>query len=79
MINSEWRKHPTNTSAAKDERELSPKTRAALRKNWARLIKRVYLANPLKCDYGGTFRLIAFITDHKVITKILEHLEKKKA
>jgi hypothetical protein len=28
----------------------------------------------LKCDCGGSFRVIAFITDHKVISKILKHL-----
>jgi hypothetical protein len=55
--------------------ELSPKRRAALRKNWAQLIKRVYLVDPLKCDCVETYRVIAFITDHKVITKILEHLK----
>jgi hypothetical protein len=48
------------------------------RASWARLIKRVYLVDPLKCDCGGTLRVIAFITDHAVITMILEHLEKKK-
>jgi hypothetical protein len=35
-------------------------------------------AEPLKCDCGGCFRVIAFITEHKVITKILKHLEKTK-
>jgi hypothetical protein len=69
----------TKTSAAKDEPELAPKKRAALRRNWARLIKRVYLTDPLKCDCGGSLRVIAFITEPKVITKILKHLEKKKA
>ena len=68
----------TKTSAAKDEPELAPKKRAALRRNWARLIKRVYQVEPLKCDCGGTFRVVAFITEHKVITKILQHLEKTK-
>ena len=67
-----------NTSAAKDEPELAPKKRAALRKNWARLIKRVHQADPLICDCGGTYRVISFITDHKVITKILKHLKKTK-
>ena len=71
-----FRTHPT--SAPNEQPELSSKKRASLRKNWARLIKRVYLVDPLKCDCGGTFVVIAFITHHKVITKILEHLEKKK-
>ena len=68
----------SNTPTPKDEVELSPKKRAALRKSWARLIKRVYQVGPLKCDCGGTLRVIAFITQQKVITKILQHLEKTK-
>ena len=68
----------SNTPTPKDEVELSPKKRAALRKSWARLIKRVYQVEPLKCDCGGTLRVIAFITQQKVITKILQHLEKTK-
>ena len=68
----------TKTSAAKDEPSSRLKKRAALRRNWARLIKRVYQVEPLKCDFGRTFRVVAFITEHKVITKILQHLEKTK-
>jgi hypothetical protein len=67
------------SSPTEDELKLSPKKHAALRKSWAQLIKRVYQAEPLKCDCGGTYRVIAFITEHKVIRKILEHLEKRKA
>ena len=55
--------------------ELSPKNRAALRKSWAQLIKRVYLTDPLKCECGGTLRVIAFITEHKAVQKILDHLK----
>jgi hypothetical protein len=32
----------------------------------------------LKCECGGEFRVIAFITEHKVIRKILDHLENRK-
>jgi len=67
---------PFNPSST-GEPFLSPKKRAALRKSWAQLIKRVYQAEPLKCDCGGSYRVIAFITEHKVIRKILEHLEKR--
>ena len=64
---------------AEDELKLSPKKRAALRKSWAQLIKRVYQAEPLRCDCGGTLRVISFITEHKVIRKILQHRKKRKA
>ncbi len=65
------------SSQNEDEFELSPKKRAALRKSWAQLIKRVHQANPLNCECGGTYHVISFITEHKVIRKILEHLEKR--
>ncbi|NIS83238.1 MAG: hypothetical protein GTO14_24230 [Anaerolineales bacterium] len=65
-------------SASQDEPKLSPKKRAALRKSWAQLIRRVYQTDPLKCDCGGELRVIAFITDQKVIRKILDHLQSTK-
>ena len=65
--------------AIQDEPQLSPKKRATLRKSWAQLIKRVYQTDPVKCEYGGTLRFVAFITEQKVIRKILGHLEKRKA
>ena len=66
-----------DNSKSTAEPELSPKKRAALRKSWAQLIKRVYQVDPLICDCGGTLRVISFITQHKVIRKILDHLDKR--
>ena len=66
-----------DNSKSTAEPELSPKKRAALRKSWAQLIKRVYQVDPLKCDCGGTLRVIGFITQHKVIRKILDHLDER--
>ncbi len=66
-----------DNSKSTAETELSPKKRAALRKSWAQLIKRVYQVDPLICDCGGTLRVISFITQHKVIRKILHHLDKR--
>ena len=63
---------------AKPDPKLAPKKRAALRKSWAQLIKRVHQTDPLRCDCGGTYRVIAFITEHKVIRTILAHSEKRK-
>jgi hypothetical protein len=46
-----------NPSApTEDELKLSPEKRAALRKSWTQLIKRVYQAEPLKCDFGGNVK-----------------------
>ena len=44
------------SSPTEDELKLSPKKRAALRKSWAQLIKRVYQAEPLRCDCGGNVK-----------------------
>jgi hypothetical protein len=68
-----------DNSTPKDEVELSPKERAATRKSWAQLIRRVYLTDPLKCECGGTLRVVAFILEQKAIRKILDPLKKTKA
>jgi hypothetical protein len=45
------------------------------RKNWARLIQKIYEVDPLTCPRcQGRMRIIAFIEDDEVIKKILKHL-----
>jgi hypothetical protein len=45
------------------------------RRNWARLIKKVYHADPLLCPKcSGHMRIISFIEDKETIKKILVHL-----
>ena len=47
------------------------------KKNWARLIQKVYDIDPLKCPQcGGKMRIIAFIEEEAVIKKILSHLNR---
>jgi len=46
-----------------DAPKLSAEQRAALRKRWANLIRRVYKADPLICECGGRLRIISFITN----------------
>jgi hypothetical protein len=54
------------------EPELTGKT---FRKNWARLIQKIYEVDPLLCSRcQGSMRVIAFIEDEDVIKKILKHL-----
>jgi hypothetical protein len=54
------------------EPELSPKD---FRKNWARLIQKIYEVDPLTCPKcQGSMRVIAFIENEDVIKKILKHL-----
>ena len=45
------------------------------RKNWARLIQKIYEVDPLVCPRcRGKMKVIAFIEDEEVIRKILKHL-----
>jgi hypothetical protein len=54
------------------ESEVSSKE---FRKNWARLIQKIYNVNPLVCPKClGSMRIIALIDDSEIIKKILNHL-----
>jgi hypothetical protein len=45
------------------------------RKNWARLIQKIYEVDPLTCPKcSGTMKVISVIEDEDVIKKILKHL-----
>jgi hypothetical protein len=43
------------------------------RSTWARLIKKIFEADPLLCTCGGRMRIVSFITDHRVVDRILRH------
>jgi len=50
--------------------------RALARRAWARLIRKVYLIDPLTCPKcGGHLRILSFIDNPSVIEKILRHLK----
>ena len=50
-------------------------SRQAFRKNWARLIQKIYHVNPLLCPkYLGSIKIISFIDGSEIIKKILTHL-----
>ena len=50
-------------------------TDKAFRKNWARLIQKIYEVDPLCCPRcQGSMQVIAFIEDEDVVKKILRHL-----
>ena len=45
-------------------------------KGWAEMIRKVYEVDPLCCpSCGGQMKIISFIDDHKVIDRIIRHLE----
>jgi ribosomal protein S27E len=51
-------------------------SRKAFRKNWARLIQKIYHVDPLLCpNCSGSMKIISFIEDSEVIKKILKHLD----
>lgn len=48
----------------------------AFRRNWARLIQKVYYTDPLLCPKcNGSMRIVCFIEDEETIKKILLHLD----
>ena len=62
---------------AEDTAPIDP-DRRALRRMWAALIRRICEVDPLVCPRsGGTMRIIAFITEPRVIGTILRHLAAK--
>jgi len=57
-----------------DEADPLPHEVAARRRRWADLMRRIYEVDPLVCRCGGTMRVISFITEPRVIERILDHL-----
>ena len=42
---------------------------------WARLIHRIFEVDPLRCrQCGAEMRIIAFVTDFRQVSRILEHI-----
>ncbi|HEA65720.1 MAG TPA: hypothetical protein ENI07_02695 [Desulfobacterales bacterium] len=80
-----WRSYYSNVSRGKRKKAdaddqipciLEPAlTDKAFRRNWARLIQKIYEVDPLVCPRcSGAMRVMAFIEDPDVIKKILMHL-----
>jgi len=50
-------------------------SRKEFRKNWARLIQKIYHVDPLLCPKcSGTMKIISFIEDEQLVKKILKQL-----
>ncbi len=48
--------------------------RRRLRRAWAQMIRRIYEVDPLTCSCGAQMRILSFILDPQVVTKILRHI-----
>ena len=72
------RLHPADgESAALPEARLPARANSDVsreaRSTWARLIKKIFEADPLLCTCGGRMRIVSFITDPRVVDRILQH------
>ena len=46
------------------------------RRSWARLLRRIYEVDPLRCPCGGELKIISVLTDPVVVDRILAHRKK---
>ncbi len=68
--------HPSSETS--EELVPTPPQRAALRRRWANLIRRVYEVDPLVCPRcGGEMHVVSFITEPALIRRIVDHLSKR--
>ena len=44
------------------------------RKTWARLIQKIFEADPLLCRCGTPMKIVSIIDDSRVVDRILRHL-----
>ncbi len=59
--------------------EIPTPSQRARRREWAKLIAKVFEVDPLRCPCGGTMRVVAFILDPTAIRKILQHRPRPEA
>ena len=65
-------------SGGTSQKTPTPPERAALRRRWANLIRRVYEVDPLVCPRcGAEMRVIGFVTDPTVVRRIVDHYRKR--
>ena len=65
---------PAGKPSERDNSEVSREARST----WARLIKKIFEADPLLCTWGGRMRIVSFITDPRVVDRILRHRESER-
>ena len=67
------------TAAESGADQPSSTERRRLRRSWARMLAKVYEVDPLLCECGAEMKVIAFITEHRVVSKILGHVRRRDA
>jgi hypothetical protein len=59
--------------------EPSSEERRRLRRSWARMLRKIYDVDALLCECGARMKVIAFITEHRVVRRILDHVRRREA
>jgi hypothetical protein len=68
----------TDASAnAREDKDNSDFSREA-GSTWARLIRKIFEADPLHCPCGARMRIVSFITEPRVVDRILRHRESER-
>jgi hypothetical protein len=62
---------------ADEDRDNSDFSREA-RSTWARLIRKIFEADPLICTCGAPMRIVSFITNPRVVDRILRHRDSER-
>jgi len=57
--------------AQQDNSDVSREARST----WARLLRKIFEVDPLICACGARMQIISFITDPRVVDRILRHRE----
>ena len=63
------------SAASIHPRQEDPDSSREARSTWARLIRKIFEADPLLCSCGARMRIVSFITDPRAVDHILRHLQ----
>jgi len=57
-------------------RIVEKESRCIPSQGWAEMIRKVYEVDPMVCPKcGGTMKVVAFLTEHAVVDRIIDHLK----
>ena len=65
-------RHANSPAAAPQVRDNADFSRES-RNTWARLVRKIFEADPLLCSCGARMRIVSFVTEPRVIDRILRH------